>query len=62
MTARELFDVMVSTGETTRDNIDNFFYLLSQDTLENQIEMTLTPNDFGTEYTTVNGDLIRIVD
>lgn len=62
MTARELFDAMTATGETTRENIDNFFFLLSTDTLENQIEMTLTPNDYGTEYTTVNGDLIKVVD
>jgi hypothetical protein len=62
MTAQEIFDVMVSAGQTTRETIDEFFLLLSSDTLENQIAMTLTPDDSGTEYTTVSDDKIRIVE
>jgi hypothetical protein len=62
MSAREIFDVMVSTGQALRSEIDEFFLLLSQVTLENQIEMELTPNDFGTEYITIDGKKIRIVE
>jgi hypothetical protein len=60
MTATEMFNTMVANGVCTREYIDNFFAALSTDTLENQEAMTLTPNDFGTEYTTVNGDLIKV--
>lgn len=62
MTATEMFNAMVADGQCTREYVDEFFRALSTDTLENQIAMTLTPNDFGTEYTTVNGDLIKVVD
>ena len=62
MTATEMFNTMVADGECTRKYIDEFFYLLSSDTLENQIEMTLTPNDEGNEYTTIAGALIKVVD
>ena len=62
MTAREIFDRMVASGQATRSEIDEFFFLLSSDTLENQIEMELTPNDNGTEYTTITGKIIRIVE
>lgn len=61
MTDREMFNQMVATGEATRVFIDEFFYLLSQDTLVNQIEMNLTPNDFGTEYTTITGKVIKVI-
>lgn len=53
---------MVAVLTTNRQNIDAFFAVLAADTLENQIAMTLTPNDFGTEYTTVTGALIKVVD
>lgn len=53
---------MVAVGTTSRQNIDQFFFLLSSDTLENQIAMELTPNDYGTEYTTVTGVLIKVED
>ena len=62
MTATEMFNTMVAAGTCTRKYIDQFFYLLSSDTLENQIAMTLTPNDEGNEYTTVDGDLIKVVE
>lgn len=61
MTATELFNEMVQSGETTRETIDKFFFELSQDTLENQIAMTLTPDDFGIEYTTIGGQIIKVV-
>jgi hypothetical protein len=60
MTTRELYDQMVARGWATREEIDEFFALLSQDTLENQIEMALTPNDYGTEYTTIDGKKIEV--
>jgi len=62
MTARIMFDEMVAVGSTTIENIGIFFALLAQDTLENQEAMTLTPNDFGTEYTTVTGAIIKVVE
>ena len=53
---------MVAVGTTKRQNIDKFFALLATDTLANQIAMTLTANDFATEYTTVTGAIIKVVD
>lgn len=60
MTDRELYDQMVSRGWTTREELDEFFFLLSSDTKENQIAMELSANDFGTEYTTVDGKKIEV--
>ena len=62
MTATELFNAMVASGISTRENIDNFFYLLSQDSLVNQEAMTLTPDDFGTTYFTVDAKEIKVND
>jgi hypothetical protein len=62
MTATDLFNAMVASGTSTRENIDTFFYLLSQDTLANQEAMTLTPDDFGIVYTTVDSKTIKVND
>lgn len=62
MTATDIFITMKSLGETTRQEIDTFFRLLASDTLENQIAMTLTANDFGTEYTTVDNKNIKVTE
>jgi hypothetical protein len=62
MTATEIFNIMVAAGTATRDEIDEFFALLSTDTLENQIAMTLTPNGNGTIYTTVDGNTIEVTE
>jgi hypothetical protein len=60
MTAAELFALMVGFGETTREQIDEFFRLLADDTLANQEAMTLTPDDFGIVYTTIDGKTITV--
>lgn len=60
MTAAEIFSLMVAFGETTRQQIDEFFRLLADDTLENQIAMTLMPDDFGMIYTTTDGKTITV--
>lgn len=60
MNATTIFTVMKYTGLTTREEIDNFFRLLAEDTLENQIAMTLTPDDAGTLYTTITGETIKV--
>lgn len=62
MTTTTMFDAMVATGLTTREEVDTFFVLLSIDTLENQIAMTLTPNNDGSEYTTVGGKHIKVIE
>lgn len=60
MVLKATFDQMVADGVTTRETIDKFFFLLSSATLDEQIAMTLTPNDFGTEYTTFDGKIIKV--
>lgn len=62
MTATELFNAMVAAGTTTRSEIDQFFALLSTDTLANQIAMTLTPDDNAKIYTTVDSLTIEVVE
>lgn len=59
MTATDLFTAMVANSATTREEVDNFFYLLSQDTLANQEAMTLTTDD-GIIYTTSDSKTIRV--
>lgn len=59
MTATEYFTIMVAMGEATFTQLNEFFRLLADDTLENQEAMTLTPNDDCSEYTTVTGAKIK---
>lgn len=59
-TASDLFNAIVALGETSREEIDAFFSALLDETLDNKILMTLTPNDSGTVYTTVDNKTITI--
>jgi hypothetical protein len=59
MTARELLDAIIANDRIfTREQIDNFFRALMDDTLENKIAMELTPNDDGSAYTLPDGSVI----
>jgi hypothetical protein len=62
MIATELFNIMVVNGTTTRENIDKFFALLSTDTLDNQIAMTLASDDFCLVYTTIDNNIIKVIE
>ena len=61
MTATDLFNEMIVTGVTTRENLDTFFFLLSSDTLDNQIAMTLRANDLADIYYTINDVSIKVI-
>lgn len=62
MTTQEIFNQMTATGTATRETIDQFFALLAVDTLENQIAMALTPDDFGMIHTTRDNKTIEIIE
>lgn len=60
MTTTTLFTSMVALGLTTREQIDEFFRLLADDTLTNQEAMSLIPDDSGEMYTTIDGKSIKV--
>ena len=61
MTATELLNAIIANGKTcTRDEIDAFFNALSTDTFDNQVAMTLKPDDFGIIYTLPDGATIKV--
>jgi hypothetical protein len=63
MTAYEILDQIIANGYTcSRIQIDEYFYWVATADLADQIELELTPNDYGTEYTMKNGMIIRIIE
>lgn len=61
MTAYEILDTIIENGYVaTRQQIDDYFAWVATASNEDQIELELVPNDFGTEYTTKTSMVIRI--
>ena len=64
MTSYEILDeIIVNDMTCNRVTIDAYFdWCANSATLAQQIELELAANDFGTEYTTKDGKVIRIID
>lgn len=63
MTAYDILDEIIANGYVcTNERINEYFTLVSSSELIDQIALELIPNEYGTEYTTIDGMIIRIED
>jgi hypothetical protein len=61
MTGYQLWELFMTTGECTREQIDAYFLWVATSTEVDQLALELTTED-GVEYTNKNNETVKVTD